>query len=138
MLTRKTTSKVADLAVAELESQQNRSNEDDEVVIEDLLAQSSQAVDEAAAFKDSDVRGISPPPILARSRSGTPSQERRPTAVRLANIHGYAHRHHRFSSSLMCAAPPALLLPLFHVQTRFAKSAELSLVGNVCVRVSDR
>merc|ERR1711871_1916822 len=33
VLTRKTTSKVADLAVAELESQQNLSNEDDQIAV---------------------------------------------------------------------------------------------------------
>ena len=76
MLTKKTTSKVVDQAVAELELQQSGEAES-QVVAEALLVQTPQGVK---------VRSTSPQ--LVPSRSATPSKDRRPTGKQLADLRG--------------------------------------------------
>eukprot|EP01043_Picozoa_sp_COSAG02_P003166 COSAG02_NODE_75_length_41389_cov_106.665762_40_plen_91_part_00 len=86
MLTKKTTSKVVDQAVAELESRQSVEAED-QVVSEDLLVQPPQGGASAGARSTS--------PQLVPTRSATPLKDRKPTVKQLAGLRGCASRCHR-------------------------------------------
>jgi hypothetical protein len=87
VLTRKTTSKVVDLAVAELESQESVGYKGDQVVVDDLLVDSPHV--------GADGRTVSPVarPLSVGARSPAKDRKPSPTVKQLENgLRGYVHR----------------------------------------------
>ena len=118
VMTRKTTSKVVDLAVAELESQESVGYKGDHVVVHDLLADSPHV--------GADGRTVSPvarpPSVGARS----PAKDRKPspTVKQLENgLRGYVHR----------ASSSASLLRKVHHMTSMPVCVCVSVCVCVCV-----